>query len=62
VRESLERARKAAMSDDATEVRSALEELENAARMITEAMFRPTGLSGSASTNEEEVSTFPEAS
>ncbi len=62
VRESLERARKAAMSDDATEVRSALEELENAARMITEAMFRPTGLSGSASTNEEEVSPFPEVS
>ena len=62
VRESLERARKAAMSDDATEVRSALEELENAARMITEAMFRPTGMAGSASTNEEEVSTFPEAS
>ncbi|HEV8486470.1 MAG TPA: molecular chaperone DnaK [Blastocatellia bacterium] len=61
VRESLERARKAAMSDDATEVRSALEELENAARMITEAMFRPTGMAGSASTSEEEV-TFPEAS
>jgi molecular chaperone DnaK len=62
VRESLERARKAAMSDDAAEVRSALEELENAARMITEAMFRPTGLSGSTSGAEEEVSPFPEVS
>jgi molecular chaperone DnaK len=62
VRESLERARKAAISDDAAEVRSALEELENAARMITEAMFRPTGLAGSASGAEEEVSPFPEVS
>jgi molecular chaperone DnaK len=63
VRETLERARKAASTDDAPEVRSALEELEHAARLITEAMFRPTGMaSGPSSSNEEEVAPFPEAS
>jgi molecular chaperone DnaK len=62
VRESLERARKAAISDDAAEVRCALEELENAARLITEAMFRPTGLSGSSASTDDDVTPFPEAS
>src|SRR5262245_65628919 len=41
VRMALERARTAVTSDDGTEVRQALERLENAARLITDAMFRP---------------------
>jgi molecular chaperone DnaK len=47
VRQTLERARNAAVSEDGSEVRTALEELENAARMITDAMFRPTQVSAS---------------
>jgi molecular chaperone DnaK len=61
VRDTLDGARKAATSDDAPEVRSALEQLENAARMITDAMFRPTGMA-SGPVQEEEAATFPEAS
>jgi hypothetical protein len=41
VRQSVETARTAGMSEDPAEVRRALEQLENAARMITDAMFRP---------------------
>jgi molecular chaperone DnaK len=50
VRTALERARIAAGSDDGTEVRQALERLENAARLITDAMFRPA--QGSAASQE----------
>ncbi len=63
VRQSLDRARKAAISEDAPEVRSALEELEKAARLITDAMFRPTGLaSGPDAGNEEEATPLTEVS
>ena len=44
VRSTLENARKTAVSEDAPEVRYSLEQLERAARLITDAMFRPTGL------------------
>ena len=47
VRRTLESARTAAVSDDGSEIRTALEELERAARMITDAMFRPTQVSPS---------------
>ncbi len=63
VRQSLDRARRAAISEDAPEVRSALEDLERAARLITDAMFRPTGLaSGPDAGNEEEATPLTEVS
>ncbi|HST19655.1 MAG TPA: molecular chaperone DnaK [Blastocatellia bacterium] len=63
VRQSLDRARRAALSEDAPEVRSALEELERGARLITDAMFRPTGLaSGPDSGSEEEATPLTEVS
>jgi molecular chaperone DnaK len=57
VRNTLDNARATAISEDAQEVRTALEHLESAARLITDAMFRPTGLasSGSPTSNEEEA-------
>jgi molecular chaperone DnaK len=55
VRLTLERARNAAISEDGGEVRSALEELENAARLITDAMFRPTQVSASTMEDQEAV-------
>jgi molecular chaperone DnaK len=55
VRETLERARDAAISEDSVEVRRALEQLENAARLITDAMFRPTGLAAGAKKEEEDT-------
>lgn len=51
-RQAIELARNAAMVDDSAEVRRALEQLEDAARMITDAMFRP----GDAGTTEVEAS------
>jgi molecular chaperone DnaK len=55
VRSTIEEARKGAVSEDPGEVRYALEQLERAARLITDAMFRPTGLTspGGAQTEEE---------
>ena len=48
----------AIVSEDGTEVRYALEELERAARLITDAMFRPTGMSpGPGSSVEDETAT-----
>jgi molecular chaperone DnaK len=57
VRTTLDNARATAISEDAQEVRAALEQLESAAKMITDAMFRPTGLasSGSSGKSEEEA-------
>ncbi|HJQ22701.1 MAG TPA: molecular chaperone DnaK [Blastocatellia bacterium] len=56
VRQTLDNARRAVVSEDGTEVRYALEELEKAARLITDAMFRPTAMSpGSGPTLEDEV-------
>lgn len=53
VRTALERARTAAVSDDGQEVRHALERLENAARLITDAMFRPSQSAAAASDNPD---------
>jgi molecular chaperone DnaK len=55
VRETLERARDVAISEDSMEVRRALEQLENAARLITDAMFRPTGLASGSKEKEEDT-------
>jgi molecular chaperone DnaK len=61
VRLTLENARKTAVSEDPPEVRYSLEQLERAARMITDAMFRPTGLASDAkSETEEETSPLSE--
>lgn len=61
VRLTLENARKTALSEDPPEVRYSLEQLERAARMITDAMFRPTGLASDAkSETEEETSPLSE--
>jgi molecular chaperone DnaK len=66
VRSALEEARSAAVSENSTEVRLALEQLENAARMITDAMFRPTQVSPSpvaaAAAEGEKESVIPEMS
>jgi molecular chaperone DnaK len=53
VRATLDKARAAAISDDAAEVRMALEQLEGSARMITDVMFRPTGLAAESSESDE---------
>jgi molecular chaperone DnaK len=61
VRLTLENARKTAVSEDPPEVRYSLEQLERAARMITDAMFRPTGLASDAkSETDEETSPLSE--
>ena len=54
VRNTLDNARATAISEDAQEVRTALEHLESAAKLITDAMFRPTGLASSASPAKSE--------
>ncbi|HMG35964.1 MAG TPA: molecular chaperone DnaK [Blastocatellia bacterium] len=54
VRSTLDNARATAISEDAQEVRKALEQLESAAKMITDAMFRPTGLASSPPSNKSE--------
>ena len=59
VRAALERGRSTLVSDDTTEVRFALEQLENAARIITEAMFRPTGLASDSGEAVEEETVSP---
>ena len=53
VRSTLETARKTAVSEEAPEVRFSLEQLERAARLITDAMFRPTGLASDLKTDDE---------
>ncbi len=53
VRSTLENARKTAVSEDAPEVRRSLEQLERAARLITDAMFRPTGLASDMKAEDE---------
>jgi molecular chaperone DnaK len=57
VRNTLDTARATAISEDAQEVRTALEHLESAAKLITDAMFRPTGLasSGQPAKSDEEA-------
>ena len=62
VRETLENARKASLSEEPPEVREALEKLENAARLITDAMFRPTGMSSAPGEESEEDAPVTELS
>jgi molecular chaperone DnaK len=57
VRTTLEDGRKTVVSENTSEVRFALEQLERAARMITDAMFRPTGLAANPGAKHEEEAT-----
>lgn len=63
VRNTVEQAREIFSTEDPTQMRYTLELLEKAARMITDAMFRPTGLaSGPAPSQDEETAPLSEAS
>ena len=58
VRNAIDHARNTFTSEDSTEMRNTLEQLERAARLITDAMFRPTALASGPeekSTEEDEV-------
>jgi molecular chaperone DnaK len=59
VRNTVEHARDTFSSEDASEMRYTLEQLERAARLITDAMFRPTGLASGPSEKEKEEDTAP---
>jgi molecular chaperone DnaK len=59
VRQSIDVARTAALSEDPAEARRALEQLEDAARMITDAMFRPGDASSDADEMREQEETTP---
>ncbi|HKY03995.1 MAG TPA: molecular chaperone DnaK [Blastocatellia bacterium] len=54
VRTTLDEARRTAISEDTSEIRYILEQLESAARLITDAMFRPTALSGDVEEKRED--------
>jgi molecular chaperone DnaK len=54
VRNTIEHARSTFSSEDSSEVRYTLEQLERAARLITDAMFRPTGLVSEQKEKESE--------
>jgi molecular chaperone DnaK len=63
VRNTVEQARETFSSEDPTQMRYTLELLEKAARLITDAMFRPTGLaSGPAPSKDEETAPLSEVS
>ena len=63
VRNTIEHARSTFSSEDSSEVRYTLEQLERAARLITDAMFRPTGLVSEQKEKEsEEVAPLSEVS
>jgi molecular chaperone DnaK len=59
VRNTVEHARDTFSSEDSSEMRYTLEQLERAARLITDAMFRPTGLASGPSEKEKEEDTAP---
>jgi molecular chaperone DnaK len=59
VRQSIDVARTAALSEDPAEARRALEQLEDAARMITDAMFRPGEASSAADELREQEEAAP---
>jgi molecular chaperone DnaK len=59
VRKTIEHARDTFASEDTTEMRYTLEQLETAARMITDAMFRPTGLASGPSEKDREEESAP---
>jgi hypothetical protein len=54
-RRTIDESREAAISDDVGRIRVALEQLEQIARMITDAMFRPTGLTPDADSKQDET-------
>jgi molecular chaperone DnaK len=56
VRNTVEHARDTFSSEDSAAMRYTLEQLEKAARLITDAMFRPTGLASEPARTEEEDS------
>ncbi|MEW6127047.1 MAG: molecular chaperone DnaK [Acidobacteriota bacterium] len=58
-RRTIDEAREAALMDDASSIRFALEELENVAKMITDAMFRPTSVVPDAEANITEDAVAP---
>ncbi|HJZ68396.1 MAG TPA: molecular chaperone DnaK [Blastocatellia bacterium] len=62
VRATIEHARETTATEDANQVRYSLEELEKAARLITDAMFRPSGLAGPAKKETEEAAQLLETS
>jgi molecular chaperone DnaK len=63
VRNTVEQARETFSSENPTQMRHTLELLERAARLITDAMFRPTGLaSGPTEKQEEDTAPLSEAS
>jgi molecular chaperone DnaK len=64
VRTAVDHARNTFTSEDSTEMRNTLEQLERAARLITDAMFRPTGLASGPEEKptEEEVAPVSEVS
>ncbi len=59
VRNTIEQARERFASEDSTEMRFTLEQLERAARLITDAMFRPTGLASGPSERDREEESAP---
>ena len=59
VRNTVEHARETFSSEDSSEVRYTLEQLERAARLITDAMFRPTGLAAGPSEQENQEEPAP---
>jgi molecular chaperone DnaK len=59
VRNAIDHARDTFTSEDSTEMRSTLEQLEKAARLITDAMFRPTGLASGPSEKHTEDDAEP---
>jgi molecular chaperone DnaK len=59
VRNTIDQAREIFSSEDSSEVRNTLEQLEKAGRLITDAMFRPTGLASAPIEKEKEEDTAP---
>ena len=59
VRNTVEQARETFSSEDSAEVRYTLEQLERAARLITDAMFRPTGLASGQQEKESDEQPAP---
>ncbi|MEK6408224.1 MAG: molecular chaperone DnaK [Acidobacteriota bacterium] len=60
VRNTIEHARDTFASEDSTEMRYTLEQLERSARLITDAMFRPTGLASGPEDKEDETAPLSE--
>ena len=60
VRTTIEHARETFVSEDSTEMRYTLEQLEKAARLITDAMFRPTGMASGEKDADQETAPLSE--